>query len=321
MKENKLAEKLAGTAYELIENHAAWLHVKCAVCGRESVLDDARVRRIAGMSGCQCHKFGPKSFEVARFQQLPEYILCIRRNKFRKLLIDSGYAQDAATPSDAIAQLGARPASSEAFQYGLTITSSPSDNPRPQFGWRKVLRGAVIDSVMSKSRLKGRSHLAIRLHSLEAEEVLKSSKTGLVRYREKVYPYETFHGKTIRGVTITNVFASDFKTTKVYYISYRCTRCGFQGTMTAYNALYKDRLCCQNCGKSASYRMHYNRNSAVARSNPFNRLSQQSSHELATAAFALQLGAREYVSQYSIDASDFEKVYERCELDMYWGWS
>ena len=66
--------------------------------------------------------------------------------------------------------------------------------------------------------------------------------------------------------------------------------------------------------------MHYNLNSAVARSNPFNRLSQQSSHELATAAFALQLGAREYVSQYSCDASDFEKVYERCELDMYWGW-
>lgn len=42
MKELKLIKELAGTAYELVENHLVWLHVKCAVCGRELILDDPR---------------------------------------------------------------------------------------------------------------------------------------------------------------------------------------------------------------------------------------------------------------------------------------
>lgn len=319
MKELKFIEGLAGTAYELIENHLVWLHVKCKSCGRELVLDDKRVKKIAGTSECQCHLFKPASFDVAKFQQRPEYKLCLRRSKFIRLLTTSGYPRDSATLADALAQVGARPEPSEAFQYFLTITSSPSENPRPQFSWKKVLQSSAIDSAMSRSRLS-RYQLTVRLRAFETEEVIKRAKTGLIRYHEKDYRYEQFRGKTLRGVMITNIFSTVYAKTTVCYVSYRCARCGFQGTMAAYKALYKDQLCCQKCGKSANFRMHYHYNSAVARSNPFNRLSQNSSRELATTALALQLDAREYVSQYSIDASDFEKVYERCELDMYWGW-
>lgn len=320
MRELKLVEGLAGTAYELIENHLVWLHVRCTDCGRELVLDDRRAKKLAGSSGCQCHLFKPASFNVAKFQQRPEYKLCLRRGKLKRLLITSGYSQDSATLADALAQVGARPEPSEAFQYFLTVTSSPSENPHPQFGWKKVLQSSVIDSAMSRSRLS-RYQLTVRLHSLGTEEeVTKHAKTGLIRYHEKDYHYERFLGKTLRGVTITNIFSTVYAKVTVWYVSYRCTRCGFQGSMLAYNALYKDRLCCQKCGKSANFRMHYHRNSAVVQSNPFNRLSQSSSRELATAAFAHQLDAREYVSQYSLDAMDFEKIYERCELDMYWGW-
>ena len=319
MKELKLIEGLKGTAYRLVENKLIWLHVKCTDCGRELVLDDKRTKKIAGTSECQCHLFKPASFNVARFQQRPEYKLCLRRCKLKRLLITSGYPQDSATLADVLAQVGARPEPSEAFQYFLTIASSPIENPHPRFKWKKVLQSSAIDSAMSRSRLS-RYQLTVRLRSFETDEAIKRAKTGLIRYHEKDYRYEQFRGKTLRGVTIINIFSTVYAKTTVCYVSYRCTRCGFQGTMPAYRALYKDQLCCRKCGKSANFRMHYHRNSAVARSNPFNRLSQKSSRELATAALALQLGAREYVSQYSLDASDFEKVYERCELDMYWGW-